>query len=49
MVLACTKWVHFDSEQVPEVGKDYYCTNIKLRIKVTIKKKIKIYKFHGSD
>jgi hypothetical protein len=27
-----------DSEQVPEVGKDYYCTNIKLKIKVTMKK-----------
>lgn len=39
----------FDSEQVPEVGKDYYCTNIKLKIKVTMKEKIKIYRFHGSD
>jgi len=39
----------FDSEQVPEVGNDYYCTNIKLKIKVTMKKKIKMYRFHGSD
>lgn len=39
----------FDSEQVPKVGNNYYCTNIKLKIKVTMKEKIKIYRFHGSD
>jgi len=31
----------FDSEQVPEVGNDYYCTNIKLKTKVAMKEKIR--------
>jgi hypothetical protein len=35
----------FDSEQVPGVGKDYYCTNIKLKIKLTMKGKNKYLQF----
>jgi hypothetical protein len=39
----------FNSEQVPEVGKDYFCTSNKFKIKVAMKEKIRIYSFHGSD